>query len=175
MNDKSHPTRKPTRLQNYDYSQNGCYFVTVCVKNRKPILSTIVGGDAFIAPQIKLTEIGKIAEKHIQKINSVYADVTVENYIIMPDHIHLLIFIDGFGDGTMRASSPTNLSTVIRSMKTFVTKDVEKSIWQRSFYDEIIKNEAHFQRAQGYIEYHALKEYGQKTRTDQNSTEVITE
>ena len=67
------PTRKPTRLQNYDYSQNECYFVTVCVKNRKPILSTIVGGDAFIAPQINLTEIGKIAEKHIQKINSVYA------------------------------------------------------------------------------------------------------
>ena len=159
MNDKSHPTRKPTRLQNYDYSQNGCYFVTVCVKNRKPILSTIVGGDALIAPQIKLTEIGKIAEKHIQKINSVYADVTVENYIIMPDHIHLLIFIDGFGDGTMRASSPTNLSTVIRSMKTFVTKDVGKSIWQRSFYDEIIKNEAHFQRAWEYIEYNALKEY----------------
>ena len=161
-NNPSLPTRKPTRLQNYDYSQNGCYFVTVCVKNRKPILSTIVGGDAFIAPQINLTEIGKIAEKHIQKINSVYADVTVENYIIMPDHIYLLIFIDGFGDGTMRASSPTNLSTVIRSMKTFVTKDVEKSIWQRSFYDEIIKNETHFQRAQGYIEYNALKEYGQK-------------
>ena len=41
------PTRKPTRLQNYDYSQNGCYFVTVCVKNRKPILSTIVGGDVL--------------------------------------------------------------------------------------------------------------------------------
>ena len=159
MNDKSHPTRKPTRLQNYDYSQNGCYFVTVCVKNRKPILSTIVGGDALIAPQIKLTEIGKIAEKHIQKINSVYADVTVEKYIIMPDHMHLLIFIDGFGDGTMRASSPTSLSTVIRSMKTFVTKDVGKSIWQRSFYDEIIKNEAHFQRAWEYIEYNALKEY----------------
>ena len=153
------PTRKPTRLQNYDYSQNGCYFVTVCVKNRKPILSTIVGGDALIAPQIKLTEIGKIAEKHIQKINSVYADVTVENYIIMPDHIHLLIFIDGFEDGTMRASSPTNLSTVIRSMKTFVTKEVGKSIWQRSFYDEIIKNETHFQRVWEYIEYNALKEY----------------
>lgn len=158
-NNPSLPTRKPTRLQNYDYSQNGCYFVTVCVKNRKPILSTIVGGDALIAPQIKLTEIGKIAEKHIQKINSVYADVTVENYIIMPDHIHLLIFIDGFEDGTMRASSPTNLSTVIRSMKTFVTKEVEKSIWQRSFYDEIIKNETHFQRVWEYIEYNALKEY----------------
>lgn len=160
-NNFSRPTRKPTRLQNYDYSQNGCYFVTVCVKDRKPILSTIVGGDALIAPQIRLTEIGKITEKHIQKINSVYTDITVEKYIIMPDHIHLLLFIDGFGDGTMKASSPTNLSTVIRSLKTFVTRDVGKSIWQRSFYDEIIKNEAHFQRAWEYIEYNALKEYRQ--------------
>lgn len=105
-NAPSFPARKPARLQDYDYSQNGCYFVTVCVKDRRPILSTIVGGDALIAPQIRLTEIGKITEKHIQKINSVYTDVTVEKYIIMPDHIHLLLFIDGFGDGTMKASSP---------------------------------------------------------------------
>ncbi len=163
-NNFSRPTRKPTRLQNYDYSQNGCYFVTVCVKDRRPILSTIVGGDALIAPQIRLTEIGKITEKHIQKINSVYTDVTVEKYIIMPDHIHLLLFIDGFGDGTMKASSPTNLSTVIRSLKTFVTRDVGKSIWQRSFYDEIIKNETHFQRAWEYTQYNALKEYAKENQ-----------
>ncbi len=163
-NNFSRPTRKPTRLQNYDYSQNGCYFVTVCVKDRRPILSTIVGGDALIAPQIRLTEIGKITEKHIQKINSVYTDVTVEKYIIMPDHIHLLLFIDGFGDGTMKASSPTNLSTVIRSLKTFVTRDVGKSIWQLSFYDEIIKNETHFQRAWEYTQYNALKEYAKENQ-----------
>ena len=163
-NNFSRPTRKPTRLQNYDYSQNGCYFVTVCVKDRRPILSTIVGGDALIAPQIRLTEIGKITEKHIQKINLVYTDVTVEKYIIMPDHIHLLLFIDGFGDGTMKESSPTNLSTVIRSLKTFVTRDVGKSIWQCSFYDEIIKNETHFQRAWEYTQYNALKEYAKENQ-----------
>lgn len=138
--------------------------MTVCVKDRRPILSTIVGGDALIAPQIRLTEIGKITEKHIQKINSVYTDVTVEKYIIMPDHIHLLLFIDGFGDGTMKASSPTNLSTVIRSLKTFVTRDVGKSIWQCSFYDEIIKNETHFQRAWEYTQYNALKEYAKENQ-----------
>ena len=163
-NNFSRPTRKPTRLQNYDYSQNGCYFVTVCVKDRRPILSTIVGGEALIAPQIRLTEIGKITEKHIQKINLVYTDVTGEKYIIMPDHIHLLLFRDGFGDGTMKESSPTNLSTVIRSLKTFVTRDVGKSIWQRSFYDEIIKNETHFQRAWEYTQYNALKEYAKENQ-----------
>lgn len=153
------PQRKPTRLPQFDYSQNGCYFVTVCVKDKKPILSRIVGGDALIAPQIKLTEIGMIVDKHIRRINTVYTDITVENYIIMPNHIHLLLFIDGYDGGTLRAASPTNLSTVIRSLKTFVTKEIGQSIWQRSFYDEIIKNEAHFQRAWEYIQYNALKEY----------------
>lgn len=81
----------------------------------------------------------------------------------MPIHIHLLICINEFGDGTMRASSPTNLRTVIRLLKTFVTRDAGKSIWQRSFYDEIIKDEAHFQRAWEHIEYTAVKEYGHRT------------
>lgn len=156
------PKRKKNRLEGYDYTQPNYYFVTVCVQNRKPILSTSVGGDALIAPRIVLTPIGAVVEKHIQRINTVYKDVTVDRYIIMPNHIHLLLLIDGFADGTMRASSPTSLSTVIRSLKTFVTKEIGQNIWQRSFYDEIIKNEAHFQRAWEYIEYNALKEYGEK-------------
>ena len=70
-NAPSFPARKPTRLQNYDYSQNGCYFVTVCAKDRRPILSTIVGDDAFRAPPLKKTEIGKIGGKKKQKNNLV--------------------------------------------------------------------------------------------------------
>lgn len=156
------PKRKKNRLEGYDYTQPNYYFATVCVQNRKPILSSIVGGDALIAPQIVLTPIGAVVEKHIQRINTVYKDVAVERYIIMPNHIHLLLLIDGFDDGTMRTSSPTNLSTIIRSLKTFVTKEIGQNIWQRSFYDEIIKNEAHFRRAWEYIEYNALKEYARK-------------
>ena len=77
----------------------------------------------------------------------------------MPNHIHILIFIDEFQSGTMRASSPTKLGTVIRSLKTFVTKEVGFPIWQRSYYDEIIRDEKHFQSVWNYIEYNALKEY----------------
>ena len=77
----------------------------------------------------------------------------------MPNHIHILIFIDEFQCGTMRASSPTKLGTVIRSLKTFVTKEVGFPIWQRSYYDEIIRDEKHFQSVWNYIEYNAIKEY----------------
>lgn len=100
------PIRKPTRLQNYDYSQNGCYFVTVCVQDRKRILSKIpieiqkkpdfVGANC-VRPIP--TQIGKIVEAEIQRLDSVYPNVFVEAYIIMPNHIHLLLLFDDFACG----------------------------------------------------------------------------
>ena len=154
------PKRKCIRLQNYDYSSNGLYFVTICTENKKPILSTIVGDDAHIVPKkIVLKSYGEVAEKYIRHINEVYDNISVENYIIMPNHIHLLIFIDEYKNGTMWASSPTKLGSVVRSFKTMVTKEVGFSIWQRSYYDEIIRDEKHFQSVWNYIEYNALKEY----------------
>ena len=154
------PKRKRLRLENYDYSSNGMYFVTVCTKNKKPILSQVVGDDAHIVPKkIVLKPYGEVVDKYINRINTVYDNISVENYIIMPNHIHMLLFIDRFNNGTMWASSPTKIETVVRSLKTMVTKEVGLSIWQRSYNDEIIKNEKHFQSVWNYIEYNALKEY----------------
>ena len=157
---KELPKRKNIRLQNYDYSSNGLYFVTICTENKKPILSHIVGDDAHIVPKkIILKPYGKIVDKYINRINLVYENIFVENYIIMPNHIHMLIFIDEYKDGTMRASSPTKLGSIVKSFKTMVTKEIGFSIWQRSYYDEIIRDEKHFQYVWNYIEYNALKEY----------------
>ena len=162
MDSVDFPTRKPTRLQYYDYSQNGCYFVTVCVQDRKPILSRIVGGDDLGAPkEIRLKPYGKIAEKYIRSIETAYGCVMVENYIIMPNHIHLLILIDTYG---APRSSPPTLSAVIGAWKRLVNKEIGQNIWQRSFYDEIIKSETQYFRAWEYIEFNALKEYAEKKR-----------
>ena len=168
MSNNDFSERKRLRLKDFDYSSNNFYFVTVCVNDKEPLLSNIVGDDAHIVPKkIILKPYGKIAEKHILRINTMYQNVYVEKYIIMPNHIHMLIFIDRYEDGianehgTMWASSPTStdLSTVIRTFKTMVTKEIGTPIWQRSFYDEIIKNETHFQNVWNYIAYNALKEY----------------
>ena len=157
---KELPKRKRLRLQNYDYGSNGLYFVTICTEEKNPILSKIVGDDAHIVPKkVVLKPYGAIVEKYISNINTTYKNVSVENYIIMPNHIHMLIFIDNFNNGTMWASSPTKLGTIIRSLKTMVTKEIGFSIWQRSYYDKIIRNEKHFQSVWNYIEYNALKEY----------------
>ena len=88
------PERKKNRLENYNYSENGAYFITICVKDRKKILSDIVGDDAHIVPK----RIGLIVEKYIKNARE------IEKYIIMPDHIHMIIRIN---NGTMWASSPT--------------------------------------------------------------------
>ena len=148
------PKRKPTRLKGYDYSTPGAYFITICVKDRKQLLSKIVGDDAYIVPQNNLSEIGLICDKYINSINIKYENVTVDKYIIMPNHIHLIVFLHG----TMWASSPTkNIETIIRSLKTMVTKEIGYSIWQRSYHDHIIRGEKDYQKIWEYIDTNALK------------------
>ena len=146
------PKRKPNRLKEYDYSQNGAYFITICTKNREEILSRItVGDDAHIVPKIKLTPTGKIVEKYILKIQG------VAKYVIMPDHIHMIISIDE-DIGAMKASPPTNsISQCIKSFKIMVTKTLGYSIFQRSYFDHIIRNRQDYEETWKYIDENPLK------------------
>ncbi len=148
------PKRKPIRLKGYDYSTPGAYFVTICVKDRKQLLSKIVGDDANIVPQNNLSQIGIICDKYINNINIKYENVTIDKYVIMPNHIHLIIFLHG----TMKASSPTkNIETIIRSFKTMVTKEIGYSVWQRSYHDHIIRGERDHQKIWEYIDTNVIR------------------
>ncbi|MBQ8506727.1 MAG: transposase [Clostridia bacterium] len=153
------PKRKHIRLKDYDYGQGGAYFITICTKDREPLLGTIpVGRDAHIPPQTKLSAIGGIADRHIRKINDVYSTTQVEKYIIMPNHIHLLLVLadNTDSDGGMWASRPT-IQTIVRSFKTMVTKEIGHSIWQASFFDHIIRDEDEFLAVWKYIDENPLK------------------
>lgn len=156
--------RKQLRLKNYDYTQNGCYFITICTKYKKPILSEVVtvgGDDPAPQKQIVLKDNGKIVDKYINTIHSAYNSVCLENYIIMPNHIHILMLIDTYG--LPRSSAPT-VSNVISAFKHLTNKQVGFNLWQRSFYDHIIRNETDFQNTWNYIECNELKEYGKKIK-----------
>ena len=143
--------RKQNRLAGYDYSQNGAYFITVCIKDKKCLLGKIVGGDAYIAPKILLSEYGKTVEKYICGIKGLH------KYIIMPNHIHMIIFICN-EEGTMRASSPTqSIPQLIKSFKTLITKEIGFAVWQRSYYDHIIRDDADYEAIWEYIENNPLK------------------
>jgi len=151
------PKRKHPRLKQYEYSGNGYYAVTICTKDRKRILSSIVGRVAHNPPQILLTDIGKIADKYIKNINKVYDGINTDYYCIMPDHIHLILHFNIPSDvGGMRASRPT-LFTVVRSLKTMITKEIGKPIWQRSFFDHIIRNEQDLLFERRYIDENPVR------------------
>lgn len=149
---KELPKRKQIRLREFDYTKDGVYFITICTKDRACILSQItVGQDAHILPQAKLTEYGRIVEKHILLIPG------IDSYVVMPNHIHLMIVKENMCGGTMKASCPTNLSSDIRSFKTVVTKEIGKPIWQPRFYDHIIRDDYDYMIHRQYIDENPLK------------------
>jgi len=159
--------RKPNRLRDYDYSNNGAYFITICTQGRKPMLSTIVGDDAHIVPK----PYGLIAEKYIRNV------LEIEKYVLMPDHIHMIIRLN---DGPMWASAPTDanagvdsyirgkskISSIVRSIKILTTKEIGTSIFQRSFYDHVIRNQQDYDEIWQYIDNNPRKWVIEKENRD---------
>ena len=123
MNDL--PKRKHPRLEGYDYSQNGAYFVTFCVKDMRELLGNVVGaecvtkmsGGHFLAsppkrttdaPFVQLSEHVRNTEEAIEFIGKQNHEITIAKYVIMPNHVHLLVIINDSFDGAYRNPRPTN-------------------------------------------------------------------
>ncbi len=152
------PTRKLTRLKGYDYSTPGMYFVTVCTADRDPILGEISDG------QMQLSDIGTIAQREIAAIASRYANIRIDKYVIMPNHIHMIVAISQAG--RMNPSPTTSdIPNVIGKWKAGVTRSVGNAfmhsvrapIWQRSFHDHIIRGEDDYRKIWEYIDQNVLK------------------
>ena len=146
--------RTPNRLPGFDYSTPGAYFLTVCTINRLPILGTIVGGGALDAPRVHLSKTGHIVHQHIQSGNHI-PGVTVDKFVIMPNHIHLILLVDETASlGTSRAPSPTNavIPHFISTLKRFCHRDIGVQIFQRSYHDHVIRNENDYLKIWQYID-----------------------
>jgi len=146
-------TRKPIRLQDYDYSSAGAYFITICVKDRLPVLSSVCTSDTTGMPEAVLTELGIIVDNAIGNISRHYPDVELGNYVIMPNHVHMVLIIK---DGTLQTdnnnTNAVKISTIISQMKGYISKKCCKTIWQKSYYDHIIRNEHDFHEIMEYID-----------------------
>ena len=160
MEDKNKlPERKRNRLRNYDYSSCGAYFITICTKDRKNIFwdkkqPNIVGEAISLPPTPKLSTYGQIAEDAIQAIPEHYSHVEVNRYVIMPNHIHLILLI--LYDGGRLIASPTDgtnptISTVVGQMKRCVSKEIGMPVWQRSFHDHVIRDRRDYEEISKYI------------------------
>ncbi len=148
-----HPERKKNRLADYSYSQPGAYFVTVCTKDKVCILSNIVGADAHIGPEP--TPIGMVVEKYLKTIPG------IDRYVIMPNHVHMILRIsaEDILRGPVWEDAPTKASipSLIRSWKVLVSKEVGQGIWQRSYYDHIIRNREEYIAIAEYIQNNPIR------------------
>jgi REP element-mobilizing transposase RayT len=156
------PVRKDIRLQKYDYSQPGCYFVTICtaIRNRN-ILCSIdsVGAAALGGPHVTLTSAGQVVQRLINNIDHVYPNITVDTFAIMPDHVHLILDIHVPEGGSPRAATPTiGIPQVINALKGLSAKQAGiKSLWQRGYYDHIIRGDDDLDQIRQYIQNNPLK------------------
>ncbi len=164
------PKRKNIRLKDYGYSQNGAYFVIICTQNRECYLGEIVVGEGFPLPNVRLNESGKIINEHIGRISTKYISAKIDKYIIMPNHIHMIIVlknnethVNGAENPGTGNPSPT-IGNIIGWYKYQTTREfniisgtVGLKLWQRSYHDHIIRNEQEYQKIWEYIDTNPQK------------------
>ncbi len=148
------PCRNPNRLHFYDYSRPGAYFITITTADRKNRFCRIVGATNGRPPKILLSDEGKIVDEAIQNIPIVYPAVALDRYVVMPNHVHLLLRIraDQYGRPTV---APT-ISTVIKQFKGYASKQIGRKIWQKSFHDHIIRDARDYENISAYIQNNPL-------------------
>ena len=146
--------RRPTRLPQFDYGSPGAYFITICTRGRACVLSGITVGAGLCArPDVTLTEIGAEVERAIVYINRAYPGVSVETYAIMPNHVHLLLLMEERpgGDGA------PPLQQIIGRMKSYTTRRYGDKLWQRSYYDHVVRGEEDYLEIWRYIDENPAK------------------
>ena len=137
--------RKPNRLKNYDYSENGAYFITFCVHNHDNLLGYIRNDTQATEggrPYIKLTPLGKCVDETIKNANN--DKITINKYVVMPNHVHLIVEIN--------TQINTSVQYIVRNIKSYVTKFAGFAVWQKSFHDHIIRNKNDYDRIIEYVE-----------------------
>lgn len=145
------PKRRSIRIQAYDYSTPGAYFITACVQDRKSILWNAEAATGCS----RLSPIGTLVETAILQIPEHYPMISVDIYCVMPDHIHMLLSIHTDEDGRQIAA-PT-MSMVVGHMKRWVSMKIGSSIWQKSFIDRVIRNDTGYRAVWEYIENNPIK------------------
>ena len=161
--------RRSIRLKGYDYSWSGLYFITLCVVDRICVFGNIVDG------KMQLNDIGRLVEEEwLNTINIRKGDVRLHNYVVMPNHFHAIIEIcecmdecdssqilntDNVGecekgecDSPIRMKSPSKtVGAIVRGFKGAVSRQLGYSVWQRNYYEHIIRTGESYRQISDYI------------------------
>lgn len=153
------PNRKRVRLKCFDYNTPGYYFITVCTIEKQKILCTIVGTGLLDGPKIFDTEFGKIARKQLDAMSDFYPDIKIDKYVIMPNHIHMLLKITekDFSESEKLTPANVRIARFIGTFKRFCNKAYGKNIWQSRSYDHVIRGEQDYREIWQYIDNNPVK------------------
>ena len=154
------PKRKSIRLKDYDYSQNGAYFITICTHNHECLFSDIVGATLCGRPNNPQI----LMEKWLLELENKFENIKIEKYVIMPNHIHFILVIYNTTDD--HTGSPLHkmidwyktmtTNEYIRGVKHKIFPPFDKHIWQRGYYEHIIRNEKSYNEIWNYIDNNIL-------------------
>jgi REP element-mobilizing transposase RayT len=152
------PERKQIRLQKYAYARCGAYFITICTYNRVHLWGEIVGATLRGRPH----EPHKMVEKWLFKLEEKFENVTMDEYMIMPDHVHLILFLSGDHMGSplpkiMEWFKTMTTNEYIQNVKNGKYPSFEKHIWQRSCFDHVIRNDEDLLEIRQYIQENPLR------------------
>jgi putative transposase len=177
--DLSKHHRRSLRLEHYDYSQAGVYFVTICTHQREHLFGKITKGE------MHLNTFGQVAFDEWIKTETVRTNIIIDEYVVMPNHIHGIILIQNSpqnnvddvvgacGPHAQKTQPPSNgiltapragsLGAIMAQYKSIVTKRIQKlhgekiPVWQRNYYERIIRDDGGLSRARQYIINNPIK------------------
>jgi len=157
------------RLSNWDYGSHGLYFITICTKYRERYFGEIESVDdpnmgnvleTQSIATLRATNIGKIAHNNFEKIPIFHPYVELDDFVIMPDHVHGILFINKPDKANWEpnkfGAQRKNLASIIRGYKssvtTFATTNDVRFIWQPRYYDRVIRTEKEYLNIKSYIQ-----------------------
>jgi REP element-mobilizing transposase RayT len=158
----THHHRRSIRLKDYDYAQNGAYFVTICAQEKRCIFGQVVDGVMVV------NEWGQIVTQEWEQTAAVRSNVELDAFVVMPNHVHgILVITNDVGDtvGATRRVAPTSttlqsgsLGAIIGQFKSAVTRAINRlpdapdhPIWQRNYYEHIIRSEDTLNTIRAYV------------------------
>ena len=150
--------RKSLRLKGFDYTNYASYFVTICSYERKFLFGTVINNE------VQLNQNGQIVNIELNNLPNYYDNIYMHKYVVMPNHVHLLLSIISqdlvdLAEGNIPQLNTSSLSQIVRHFKAGVTRAVnlncqsvvKNNIWHKSFHDRIVRNEQEFELFYNYI------------------------
>ncbi len=154
--------RKQIRLMGYDYGEAGCYFVTLCTHNRQHLFKIELHNVGHGPCAVPHSPCNRIIRKGIEYTREKFPNMSIDHFVIMPDHLHFIVSIKCWQMGCslpdiMRYFKAVTTNAFIRGVKSGMLAPFENKLWQKSYYDHVIRNQRDYNEIWEYIEYNPVK------------------